>query len=74
MSGSINAAIKVLRRAPLEKMTEDFLRIGEQRMKLRDPSFVRIHNIFQVGPEEERRTIIVSDYVTPLSVIFGHPL
>ena len=63
-SGSINAAIKVLRRTPLERMTKDFLRIGEQRMKLADPSFVRIHNIFQVGAEEERRTIIVSDYVS----------
>jgi hypothetical protein len=68
LSGSINAAIKVLRRTPLERMTKDFLRIGEQRKNVRDPSFVRIHDIFQVGAEEERRIIMISDYVgnTPL--------
>ena len=64
LSGSINAAIKVLKRTPLERMAKDFLRIGEQRLNLRDPSFVRMHNIFQVGAEEERRTIIVSDFVS----------
>jgi serine/threonine protein kinase len=68
-SGSINAAIKVLRRTPLERMTKDFLRIGKQRMKLGDPSFIRIHNIFQVGAEEERRTIIVSDYVSNTTLL-----
>jgi hemoglobin-like flavoprotein len=62
--GSIDAAIKVLRRAPLERMSEDFVRIGESRMRVVDPSFVPIHKIFQVGPEEEKRTIIVSDYVS----------
>jgi serine/threonine protein kinase len=69
LSGTTEAAIKVLRRAPLEKMSEDFMTIGKERMKLRDPSFVRIHKIFQVGTEVEQRTIIVSDFVNDANLL-----
>ena len=62
--GSIDAAIKVLRRPPLERMSKDFMDVGQARMRVADPSFVPIHKIFQVGPEEEKRTIIVSDYLS----------
>jgi hemoglobin-like flavoprotein len=67
--GSIDAAIKVLRRTPLERMNEDFVRIGQSRMRVIDPSFVPIHKIFQVGPEEEKRTIIVSDHVNKSTLL-----
>lgn len=75
LSGSMNAAIKVFRRAPLEKMAEAFLKIGQQRkiMSRLDPSFIHIHHIFQGGTEGEQRIITVSDYVdstTQLSTVF----
>lgn len=62
--GSIDAAVKVLRRAPLARMNDDFMMIGECRRRVTHSSFVPIHRIFQVGSEEEKRTIIVSDYLS----------
>ncbi|HMA71066.1 MAG TPA: TIR domain-containing protein [Xanthobacteraceae bacterium] len=73
-NGSVNVAIKVLRWVPLEGLTKTLLRVGKARIALNDPSFLRTHKIFPVGPEREQRTIIISDYIenyTPLSAILS---
>jgi hemoglobin-like flavoprotein len=61
--GSAKTTIKVLKFTPLEALTEALLRIGNDRKNLRDPSFKRLQQIFQVGRAGERRTIFVSDHV-----------
>jgi hypothetical protein len=61
--GRIQAAIKVLKWVPMSKLTEDLLKVGEERKKLDDPSFVRLHDIFQVSTEMGSRAVFVSEYL-----------
>jgi serine/threonine protein kinase len=63
VSGSIDAVFKVLTRTPIEKMSDAFVRIGKARQQIDHASFIRIHDLFQVGPAAERRTIIVSEFM-----------
>jgi hypothetical protein len=63
LEGSINVAIKVLRWIPLRGLVGDLLRIAKRRKELKNPSFVRIHNVFSVGPEGEQRTVFISEYM-----------
>jgi hemoglobin-like flavoprotein len=67
--GSIHAAIKVLKWIPLENFSKAILSIGNDRKGLSDPSFVRLYNIFQIGPERERRTVLVSEYMRKNSTL-----
>jgi hypothetical protein len=44
-------------------LAKDLLRVGKKRTLLKHPSFVHLHEIFEAGPENDRRTIFVSEYI-----------
>jgi hypothetical protein len=54
---------------PLEAFSRALLRIGTERQKLTDPSFVRLHKIYLVGPEGEQRAVFVSEYMGRNSIL-----
>jgi serine/threonine protein kinase len=61
--GGSDLTFKLLKWAPLSKMTEEFRRIGNARKNVYDPSFVGIHRLIDADTAEDQHTIIVSDYV-----------
>jgi hypothetical protein len=72
-NGSNNVAVKVLKFVPIKGLMESLRRIGEQRARLTDPTFYRLHEIFQSDSNGERRTIFVSEFIDnagPLSDAF----
>ena len=64
-NGSIDVFIKVLKWIPLEKLAETLRKVANKRKELTDPSFIPMYNVFQVGGEWERRTVLVSKYIEP---------
>jgi serine/threonine protein kinase len=61
--GGIDVVIKMLRHTPLEKMKNDFVRIGKQRQTISAPAFLRIHKVFPVKLQETSHVFIVSDFL-----------
>jgi hypothetical protein len=68
-SGPIDASIKVLSWRPLDSLAKDLLRVGKKRTLLKHPSFVHLHEIFEAGPENDRRTIFVSEYINGFKLV-----
>lgn len=56
-------AVKILKWTPLKKIGNDILIIGNKRRQLTDPLFLHLLDIFQIGPESEKRTVFVSQYM-----------
>jgi hypothetical protein len=62
-TGRIQAAIKVLKWMPSPQITSKLLAIGQNRCKLEEPTFVRLHEVFGIAVDEGTRVVFVSEYL-----------